>query len=878
LQSEHWLEKNKTGRGVRIQYFGRHIRHISRNDIPWSMGSHTADSAALAAPMREGASCVSLSLAPSNYEAEAALSNALSQLLPPLEPPPRIPIRSSLHQKGSNPRINLGPFSSKRSSNHGSPSYPPSTSVVAHAGHRTSWLSGTTSSVSLPHGQLHAEAPSLAGSSRISLSTAGGSSGGAGSIPIAPNSPRRKAAVSDPFMFPLVAAPSPTHSVSVLSPALLEVPFSPGRAAPSPLSAVQRTHGDNVREIRGSEGGSTTTVHAIRAPRGMVENVREPTPPSVRSHKLWPASWGLSRVQKIFQSRQKGKAPSLALAPNSPSSFSRHSTSSVVSAQPMGQRQASLIPSSPPRTPSRTLRARRSLRNVRGIFGATAISSPLPQTSALFYPELGDNSLVNFSPPITATRPRDENDGCNNRMLSAVGELGEDTQGGGLEAGLETGKKISATTNRSNHKGKGMGNLKRVSREAAVSSSAVPASHNQDSSIRQNSVIGYIYPCKYCTRNWLEECSCLTARGIAATPASQKDLGPATSTRSPPQGAHPPSPAPRHPPSPAPPPHNSPIPGRRNSRNAERLDSGGPVDASQVEISQPLPRLPPAPLPQSSYASVSQTRPIFSSWGNRHGRRGGSDELAKQGRGKFSWSNISLPISTARSVSSSSAPGGALVPPPTNSKRILPPVNVHSAQPFPTLPSPPSSPSAQSFVLSPAARDVLGIPSSTIVARRTRTPSGQYRGGHQRQSSTASGSSSASQPGASLRLWSSRPSSGSDAQGMVVVPGEALGSGRGRVSLRSVASATGVGVGAGEVERTGEEMMDPVRERDRMRRGLVALGLLNEGVEAEVGVEGEGEGGARAEGARRGDSERVVKGRGSCRGVGRQGSSRRGLG
>ena len=63
---------------------------------------------------------------------------------------------------------------------------------------------------------------------------------------------------------------------------------------------------------------------------------------------------------------------------------------------------------------------------------------------------------------------------------------------------------------------------------------------------------------------------------------------------------------------------------------------------------------------------------------------------------------------------------------------------------------------------------------------------------------------------------------------------------RGRVSLRSVASATGVGVGAGELERQGGEEMDPVRERDRMRRGLIALGLLNEeGVEV-VGQGGEG--------------------------------------
>lgn len=95
------------------------------------------------------------------------------------------------------------------------------------------------------------------------------------------------------------------------------------------------------------------------------------------------------------------------------------------------------------------------------------------------------------------------------------------------------------------------------------------------------------------------------------------------------------------------------------------------------------------------------------------------------------------------------------------------------------------------------------------------------------------------------------------------------------MSLRSVASATGVGVGVGEVERTGEEDMDPVRERDRMRRGLVALGLLNEeGVEAGTGVGVGGEGGAHCEGARGDDNDRVVGRRGSGRESRRQGSGR----
>ncbi|KAF8433318.1 hypothetical protein BGX38DRAFT_1263087 [Terfezia claveryi] len=770
------------------------------------MGFHTSDSVTLAAPKRERASRVSLSLVSSNHNTKAGLFNDPSQILPPLEPPPRIPVRSSLHQRASNSRINLGLFSSKRSSNNTltpTPGSPSSTSAVTHSFHRTSWLSGTTSSVSLPHGQPHAEALSLAGCSGVSLSTADGSSGGASSIPVDPKSPRRKVAVSDPFMFPLVAAPSPTHSVSVLSPALLEVPFSPSRAAPSPLSEVGRTNGDNISEIR---GGESTTVHAIRAPRGMVEKVRESPPPSVRSHNRWPASWSLSRIQKIFHSRQRGEASSSACDPAS-SSFPRYSTVRTVLAQPMGQRQASLMPSSPPHTPSRPLTVRRSVRNVRGMFGATYISPPLPQTSALFHHQSGNNS---FPPPIPVIRQRDGKDCVNNGMLTTVGELAQGSDRETENMVPETDKKTSAIANRPNHKGKRLGSAQGASREATISTSAAPTSRL---SIRQNSVVGYIYPCKYCTRNWLEDCSCLATQGLTAVPAPEKDPGTEIGTRSPPQGTYPPSVLPSH---------NSPIPSRQNSRFGESLEARGLADTDPVKTLQTQPRVPPAPLPQPPYASRSNP---FSSMGNRHGRRGASDEFVKQGQGKFSWSNISLPIATHRSVSSSSS---TLGPPLTSSKRIPPPVNkyqaVRSTQTSSTFPSPPSSPKAPSFVLSPAARDVLGIPSSTTNARRTRTASGQHRGDHQRRSSAASGSSSASQPGASLRLWSSRPSSGSDAQGMVVVPSGALGLGRGKVEI------------------TGEEGMDPVKERDRMRRGLAALGLLNEeGVEVGQGFGGETE-------------------------------------
>ncbi|RPB27973.1 hypothetical protein L211DRAFT_845963 [Terfezia boudieri ATCC MYA-4762] len=821
------------------------------------MGFHTSDSVTLAAPKRERASRVSLSLVSSNHDAEAGFFNDPSQILPPLEPPPRIPVRSSLHQRASHSRINLGLFSSKRSSNNTStptPGSPSSTSAVTHSFHRTSWLSGTTSSLSLPHGQPHAEALSLAGSSGVSLSTAGGSSGGASSIPVGQKLPRRKVAVSDPFMFPLVAAPSPTHSVSVLSPALLEVPFSPSRAAPSPLSEVGRTHGDNISEIHGSE---STTVHAIRAPRGMVENVRESPPPSVRSHNLWPASWGLSRIQRIFHSRERGRASSSACDPAF-SFFPRYSTIRTVLAQPMGQRQASLMHSSPPHTPSRPLSVRRSPRNVRGKFGATYISPPLPQTSAPFHHQSGNNS---FPPPIPVIRQRDGKDCGHNGMLTAVGELAQGSDRETENVVPETGKRTSAIANRPNHKGKGLGNAQGASREAIISTSAAPTSRL---SIRQNSVVGYIYPCKYCTRTWFEECSCLATPDLTVVPAPEKDPGAEIGTRFPPQGAYPPSVLPLH---------SSPIPSRQNSLFAGGLEARGSADTGQVKTSQTQPRLPPAPLPQPPYASRS--KPI-SSMGNRHGRRGGSDEFVKQGQGKFSWSNISLPIATRRPVSSSSS---ALGPPLTSSKRKPPPENtyraVRSTQPSSTFPSPPSSPNAPSFVLSPAARDVLGIPSSTTIARSTRTASGQHRVDHQRQSSAASGSSSASQPGAPLRLWSSRPSSGSDAQGMVVVPSGALGLGRGKVSLKSVANATGVGVGAGEVEITGEEGMDPVKERDRMRRGLAALGLLNEeGVEVGAGTWGGGDGSVHAEGAMRVYHDRAVGRRGSGREVRRQGSNR----
>lgn len=75
-------------------------------------------------------------------------------------------------------------------------------------------------------------------------------------------------------------------------------------------------------------------------------------------------------------------------------------------------------------------------------------------------------------------------------------------------------------------------------------------------------------------------------------------------------------------------------------------------------------------------------------------------------------------------------------------------------------------------------------------------------------------------------------------------------SGRGRVSLRSVASTPGSGIaplgGGGAGSHVGEkggevdeEMMDGARERERMRRGLVALGLLEGGAEGGEGEKGE---------------------------------------
>ena len=66
------------------------------------------------------------------------------------------------------------------------------------------------------------------------------------------------------------------------------------------------------------------------------------------------------------------------------------------------------------------------------------------------------------------------------------------------------------------------------------------------------------------------------------------------------------------------------------------------------------------------------------------------------------------------------------------------------------------------------------------------------------------------------------------------------GSARGRLSLRSVASAAGSGIRLGDC---GEDELDPVRERERMRRGLVALGLLDEEVLEERACQGRNVGG-----------------------------------
>ena len=784
-----------------------------------------------------------------------------------LPPSPPIPIRSTLRQAASNPRLVLGASSSRSTVNIATPP-PPSPSQPLHPPsffpsnpRRSSWLSGV-SSLSLPNPHILPPTQSDTASSRLSVSTAGDSGGGGVSGRTFYAAPTRKGPVSAPFMFPIRAAPSPTHSVSMLSPVLLDITFEPAREAPSPaLTPIERS----VTAITNTTGGDRgiTPVGGIGSEGGNgIGTGKSPK----RSHILWPPSWRIFRAYKKFQDRHHKRETSL---PTSTTVATQHSplySQTSPLQRTSAPQHTSAVPSSfAESTDHQTSKGIGStLENAQGTSHATVMAQipQQPLNGMISGPNSNDTwAAAQDSPlpsPPLAPIPRTREDrGClDNKIVSAVGELGGAVSGIKHERGIPGSAEDSRTKpSRQNsnritefrlqerpRKGK-VPRRGNVTLGEGLRTTATP-SLSRAITIRRNSVVGYIYPCHTCTRNWLEECSCPSEEeGVSGlehggesgrtAPMDVQQLTVEEVSSSPSVRPKPPE--------------------RRNPRFAETWRNKEARDVGQVILPSPGPQVHPQRASPTS-PNIPKTRGWFGTFSNRRGRGGSADfgkEVQVQG-GPFSWSNLSLPLPRPSSSPSTwrKAPG-----PRPYLQTTQTGVRTHIAQFGSGSPQPPSEApisSSPNFSIHPAASTLLGINQTLAAPSPRRSRGGATQSPHHQRHSSASSIATASTQShaAPLRLWSSRGNSEAEHHSVVIVNVDrgstegSSGSARGRLSLRSVASAAGSGIRLGD---GGEDELDPVRERERMRKGLVALGLLDEEVVEERASQGKQAGGSLLE-------------------------------
>lgn len=652
-------------------------------------------------------------------------------------------------------------------------------------------------------------------------------------------------------MFPIRAAPSPTHSVSMLSPVLLDITFEPARAAPSPTLTPIEGSVTAITDSIGSDRGVTSVGEIDNEGSDGTGTGKSPK----RSHILWPPSWGIFRAYRKFQNRHKREASlptsTSAVIQDSPlisqmSSFQRVSAPQNTSGDPLSFAEPTDHQIS--KAISSTFKSAQDMMRT----SHTTVLAQVPQQ-----PLNGMTSILNSndtwnsaqdsplpSPPPTPTptpRTREGRGRLDNKIISVVGELGGTVSRIKRERGIPGAEDPRAKPSRQNSNKVTEFRLQERPRKGKVVKRgnaalgeglriAATPSITRAITIRRNSVVGYIYPCRTCTRNWLEECSCPSEEAVVSD--LQQEDGPGRITSIGAQQLTVEEVSSSLPVRPKP-------PERRNSRFAEKWGNQEATDVDRA-ILPPLGTQLHPQHPSLTSPSISKPRGWFGTFGNRRGR-GGSADFGKglQG-GPFSWSSVSLPLHRPSSSSSiwKKVPGPRPSLQTTKSR-----MHAHIAQFGSSPPQEASIPSSPQFSIHPAASTLLGINQTLAAPSPRRNRGGAAQSPHHQRHSSASSIATASTQGHAvpLRLWSSRGNSEAEHHSMVIVNVDrgsaegSSGSARGRLSLRSVASAAGSGIRLGE---GGEDELDPVRERERMRRGLVALGLLDEEIVEERAGQG----------------------------------------